>query len=95
MDYVVKNVNSVDSSTKTIADKVDLLNGLKVSFNDIISELSAISQQNAASSEETTASMQELNATFALITEAADELRDLAVNLNEKMNYFNIEGTVA
>ena len=95
MDYVVKNVNSVDSSTKTIADKVELLNGLKVSFNDIISELSAISQQNAASSEETTASMQELNATFAIITQAADELRDLAVNLNDKMNYFNIEGTVA
>ncbi len=95
MDYVVKNVNSVDNSTKTIADKVDLLNGLKVSFNDIISELSAISQQNAASSEETTASMEELNATFAVITEAADELRDLAVNLNEKMNYFNIEGSMA
>ena len=97
IDDVVQNVNHVDISTKTISDKVELLNNLKVSFNDIISELSAISQQNAASSEETTASMQELNATFALITEAADELKDLAVTLNDKMNYFNInsESTVA
>lgn len=95
MDGVVQNVNNVDVSTKTIADKVALLNKLKVSFNDIITELSAISQQNAASSEETTASMQELNATFALITEAADELKGLAINLNDKMNYFNIETTVA
>ena len=91
IDGVVENVNHVDISTKSIADKVALLNNLKGSFNDIISELSAISQQNAASSEETTASMQELNATFALITEAADELKNLAITLNDKMNYFNIE----
>ena len=90
MDGVVNNVNSVDISTKTIADKVELLNKLKVSFNDIISELSAISQQNAASSQETTASMEELNTTFAMINEAASELKDLAVSLNDKMNYFNI-----
>ncbi len=95
MDGVVVNVNNVDDSTRTIADKVQLLNNLKVSFNDIISELSAISQQNAASSEETTASMEELNATFALISEAASELKGLANALDEKMNYFSIEETVA
>ena len=94
MDGVVSNVNSVDISTKTIADKVELLNNLKASFNDIISELSAISQQNAASSQETTASMEELNTTFAMINEAAGELKDLAVSLNDKMNYFSIESTV-
>ncbi len=93
MNVVVKNVNNVDISTKTIADKVTLLNNLKASFNDIITELSAISQQNAASSQETTASMQELNATFALITEAASELKGLAINLNDKMNYFSINET--
>lgn len=90
MDGVVSNVNSVDLSTKTIADKVTLLNKLKSSFNDIISELSAISQQNAASSQETTASMEELNATFAMIDEAATDLKELATALNEKMNYFSI-----
>ncbi len=94
MDGVVNNVNSVDISTKTIADKVELLNNLKASFNDIISELSAISQQNAASSQETTASMEELNTTFAMINEAAAELKDLAVSLNDKMNYFSIDNTV-
>ncbi len=95
MDGVVLNVNNVDSSTKTIAEKVHMLNSLKTSFNDIIAELSAISQQNAASSEETNASMEELNATFTLISEAATELKSLAVSLNDKMNYFNIENTVA
>ncbi|SEA56394.1 methyl-accepting chemotaxis protein [Pseudobutyrivibrio sp. ACV-2] len=91
LDGVVQNVNNVDISTKTIADKTILLNNLKTSFNDIISELSAISQQNAASSQETTASMEELNTTFAMIDQAASELKDLAVALNEKMNFFTIE----
>ncbi len=94
MDGVVENVNSVDASTKTIADKVHMLNNLKASFNDIITELSAISQQNAASSEETNASMEELNATFAVINEAAADLKNLAISLNNKMNYFNIEQVV-
>lgn len=94
MDGVVENVNNVDSSTKTISDKVHMLNSLKKSFADIITELSAISQQNAASTEETNASMEELNATFAIINEAAAELKNLAASLNSKINYFSIDNTV-
>ncbi len=95
MDAVVENVNNVDNSTKLIAEKIHMLNDLKASFTDIISELSAISQQNAASSEETNASMEELNSTFALISNAANDLRDMAETLNEKMAYFTIEEATA
>ncbi|MBE5823818.1 MAG: methyl-accepting chemotaxis protein [Butyrivibrio sp.] len=91
MDVVVENVNNVENSTKLISDKIHLLNELKASFSDIISELSAISQQNAASSQETNASMEELNATFSLISNAANELRDMAETLNEKMSFFTLE----
>ncbi len=90
MDAVVVNVNNVENSTKMISDKIHMLNQLKTSFSDIISELSAISQQNAASSQETNASMEELNATFSLISNAANDLRDMAETLNEKMAYFTI-----
>ncbi|SFC88177.1 methyl-accepting chemotaxis protein [Butyrivibrio sp. YAB3001] len=95
MDSVVENVNNVDSSTKLIAEKIHLLNELKTSFSDIISELSAISQQNAASTEETNASMEELNATFTLISDAANDLRDMAETLNEKMSYFTLDEMTA
>lgn len=91
MDQVVVNVNNVDNSTKMIADKVHTLNQLKNKFSDIISELSAISQQNAASTEETNASMEELNATFALISDAAADLRNMAETLSEKMEFFSLE----
>lgn len=95
MDVVVANVNNVENSTKLISDKIHLLNDLKASFSDIISELSAISQQNAASSQETNASMEELNATFSLISNAANELRDMAETLNEKMSFFTLEDVSA
>ena len=95
MDAVVVNVNNVDNSTKLIADKIRLLNDLKTSFADIITELSAISQQNAASTQETNASMEELNATFALISDAANDLRAMAEELNDKMSYFTIEKMTA
>ena len=94
MDGVVENVTSVDSSARVISDKVHMLNNLKASFNDIIEELSAISQQNAASSQETNASMEELNATFTVIAESAQDLRGLAEELNEKMNFFSLEKEV-
>ena len=35
--------------------------------------------------------MEELNATFALINDAAADLRDMAETLNEKMSYFTLE----
>ncbi len=95
MDAVVVNVNNVDNSTKMIAEKIRLLNGLKASFADIISELSAISQQNAASTQETNASMEELNATFTVISEAAADLRNMAETLNKKMSFFTIESATA
>nr|MCR5311698.1 methyl-accepting chemotaxis protein [Lachnospiraceae bacterium] len=91
MDVVVENVNNVDSSTRMISEKMHMLDKLKTNFIDIIEELSAISQQNAASTEETNASMEELNATFALISEAANDLRNMAETLNEKMSFFTLD----
>ena len=91
MDGVVNNVNHVENSTKMISDKIHLLNTLKNSFTEIIEELLAISQQNATSTKKTNASMEELNATFALINDAAADLRTMAESLDEKMAYFTLE----
>ena len=90
MDGVVDNVNNVDQSTQTISNKVHLLKVSREKLTDIISELSAISQQNAASTEETNASMEELNATFTLISNSASELKNLADSLNNKINFFQL-----
>ncbi len=57
---------------------------------NIIQNLSAISQENAASSEETTSTMQELNETIGSLAVSAHELRQLAVSLNESTHFFSL-----
>ena len=57
---------------------------------DIISNLSAISEENAASTEETTASMQELNATINLLADSALNLKELAAALEEYTSFFKL-----
>ncbi len=57
---------------------------------DIISNLSAISEENAASTEETTASMQELNATINLLAESAKSLKTLAQSMDDATRFFKL-----
>ena len=57
---------------------------------DIIQNLSAISEENAASTEQTTASMQELNATINLLAQSAKNLKDLAESLQKDTEFFRL-----
>lgn len=88
MQSMAVNVDNVSESTDSIASHVGQLNVAKDKLVEIISDLSAISEENAASTQETNASMQELNATFAMITEAADNLQELATNMQDAISYF-------
>lgn len=58
---------------------------------DLIQSLSAISEENAASTQQTTASMEELNATMNLLAEASKNLTDLSRQLEEEIGFFQIE----
>jgi methyl-accepting chemotaxis protein len=57
---------------------------------DIISSLSAISEQNAASTEETTASIVELSSSINLVAKRATELQTQAQTLEEAMKFFKL-----
>lgn len=57
---------------------------------NIISNLSALSEENAASTEETTASMEELNSTVNMLAGSAENLKKMAAELAEKIQYFKI-----
>lgn len=57
---------------------------------EVISNLSALSQENAASAQGTTASMEELNATIQLLAEAANSLRGLSDQMEEEMKFFKL-----
>ncbi len=92
MDGMVENVHSVDDAARMIHEKILLLNESKERLNAIISDLSAVSQENAASTQQTNASMEELNATFEVIGDAASDLKNLAIQLNDEINFFTLSG---
>ena len=57
---------------------------------DVMTNLSAISEQNAASTEETMASMEELNATINLLAQEAKNVSDMSEVLEEKIKVFRL-----
>ena len=91
MERMQKGVESVSINAKEISARVDKLDSAKSNLVGIIDSLSAISQQNAASSAETKESMDDLNSTFEVITEASESLKNLAQQLYDKISYFTIE----
>ena len=87
---VSRGIEQSRSETDGIKGQTVICDGSRKNVVDIISNLSAISQQNAASTEETTASMQELNATINLLAESAHDLTNLSDELNEGIQFFQI-----
>ncbi len=90
METMVGNVSSVKNTSSDISDRVKSLNDSKNGLVGIISDLSAISEENAASTEETNASMEELNATFTIISDSSGSLKELAECLKENISYFQV-----
>ena len=90
MERMEMGVNSVTDSAGEISGRVINLNSSKGNLVAIIEDLSAVSEENAASTQQTTASMQELNATFEIINRSAEDLKNLATQLDEQISFFTI-----
>lgn len=87
---VSTGIDSSRSDTGAIQTDADACNQARNQVVDVISNLSAISQENAASAQQTTASMEELNATINMLAEAAGNLKQLSTDLNEEMEFFKM-----
>lgn len=87
---VKEGISVSRGETSNIKIKTDDCNESRQKIMDVMSSLSAISEENAASTQETTASMQELNATINLLAEEAVKIRDMSQSLEEKIKIFQI-----
>ena len=83
-------INVSKNGTAVIKGNAQQCDNSRVNVVDVISNLSAISEENAASTQQTTSSMQELNATINLLAETAAKVKDVSDKLNEDMRYFTI-----
>lgn len=88
MEIMSTNVGNVRNTSGSITERVVSLSQAKNRLLGIITDLSAISEENAASSQETSASMEELHTTFELINNSAANLQKIAMELSETIEYF-------
>lgn len=77
--------------TAVIESNADSCNEARQQINDVVSNLSAISEENAASAQQTTASMQELTATISMLAEKASGLMKISGQLREEMEFFKVK----
>ncbi len=97
LDTTVETINGLISGVTRTVEGVDNISGLteecaadKTIIVDSMASLSAISEQNAASTEETAASMETLDGTVAGLAEAAESLSAIAKRLEEDLGFFKI-----
>lgn len=87
---VTDGINVSREETADIKSKALSCDGAKGVIVDAMSNLSAISEENAASTQETNASMEELNATISLLAEEAGRIGQLANDLEDKIRKFKV-----
>lgn len=89
-ENVIGDIQTSRRDTNIINEQAQECDGARQNMVSIIANLSAISEENAAATQETTASMEELYATINLVSNSAVELKELAVALEEETKFFKL-----
>lgn len=76
--------------TSVIESNADSCNEARKQIDDVVTNLSAISQQNAASAQQTTTSMEELSATIGTLADTANDLMKISEQLNMEVSFFKV-----
>lgn len=87
---VADGIHSSREETAIIEQQTQVCDTSRETVVDVISNLSALSEENAASAEETTASMEELSVTINLLADAAAGLKDLSSAMDEEIKFFKL-----
>lgn len=89
-DDVEDNIADAEVAVTKITETVDIVDHSKVSVLDAVSDLSGISEENAASAEEANASTEELRANIEEVAGQADELKNVIEQLNSSVAFFHL-----
>ncbi|MFG6395532.1 MAG: cache domain-containing protein [Lachnospiraceae bacterium] len=89
-ENLYKEIKSVEEVSGSISVQTEKLSELKTAVSDSINSLASVVEQNAASAEETSASINLLNEGIYGSKKNLDELAALNTNLTEEIGRFNI-----
>lgn len=87
---VEHGINVCREETEGIQGQTILCDESRGKVVDVIQGLSSISEENAASTQETNASMEELNSIISVMADAAGELMVLSEQLDEQLKFFRL-----
>ena len=88
---VNEKVEGTVAAIHTIAEKTQELDAAKAQVLDDVSSLSSISEENAASCQETNASMEEIGASIQTIKEESDKTLEITNILEKAISVFTID----
>lgn len=89
-DDVENHIADAEAAVIRITETVDIVDHRKVSVLDAVSDLSGISEENAASAEEANASTEELRASIEEVAGQANELKNVIEQLNNSVAFFHL-----
>lgn len=85
-----QRVHETSSSTDEIREYTSVCDDARQKVEGVIQNLSSISEENAASTEETTASMTQLNETIRHLAKESELLKESADQLKANLEFFNL-----
>ena len=85
-----EGIHNSNAETLDIRDRTTVCDESRRKVEEVITSLSAISEENAASTEETTASMIELNENIGKVVDASRQLKELADKLESDLQFFHM-----
>ena len=90
-DEMIKLLQETEVGNKQIVELVKSVNLDKNSILSSVDSLSSISQENAASTQETSASLTQLDSNMEAVVTQAKELQNIAEQLTENIRFFQLE----
>ncbi|MCM1308247.1 MAG: methyl-accepting chemotaxis protein [Butyrivibrio sp.] len=87
-EEVLADIRRISDETNEVKDEIENISVVKDSIGDTIESLSSISEQNAAASQETTASANLVNEDMQKIADVSTEVKNLSIQLKELISYF-------
>ncbi|MCI5493335.1 MAG: cache domain-containing protein [Lachnospiraceae bacterium] len=85
---VNERIITTEQDIAKVKERADVCDESKNRVNDVVSNLSAISEENAASTQETNASMQDLDSNISGLAASAKSLDEIAEQLKEAIGFF-------
>ena len=90
-DQMLALLQETEEGNKQIVELVNTMNADKENIMNSVESLSSISEENAASTQETSASLMQLDTNMESVVEQARDLQKIAEELTANVKYFKVE----